>query len=137
MNEVINFLEENPHTYFATVENGRPRVRPFDFMYSEEDKIYFCTSNQKEVYEQLMENPNVELSVMNSRMEWIRLRGKTVFLDRVSVKERILEVSPIVKSIYKTADNPTLECFCIEEWEAVIGNLSGKPSKRYKSLQIV
>lgn len=134
MNEVIKFLEENPHTYLATVEDGNPRVRPFDLMYTEGKRFYFCTNNQKEVYEQLVGNPNIELSVMNSKMEWARLRGKIVFLDNIVVKKKILEVSPIVKSIYKTADNPTLECFYIEEWEAVIGNLSGKPNKRYKSL---
>ncbi|MCS5421139.1 MULTISPECIES: pyridoxamine 5'-phosphate oxidase family protein [Psychrilyobacter] len=134
MNEIIKFLEENPHTYLATVEKGEPRVRPFDFMYGEGNRFYFCTNNQKEVYNQLMVNPNVELSVMNNKMEWARLRGKTVFLDNITVKEKILEISPIVKSIYKTADNPALECFYIEKWEAVIGSLSGKPSKRYKSL---
>ena len=37
-------------------------------------------------------------------------------------------------NLIEMADNPALECFYIEKWEAVIGSLSGKPSKRYKSL---
>lgn len=134
MKEIIKFLEENPHTYLATVENGNPRIRPFDFMYGEEDRCYFCTGNQKEVYKQLMANPNIELSVMNPKMEWLRLRGKVVFIDDIEVKEKIIEASPIVKGIYKTADNPALESFYIADWEAVIDSLSGKPSKKYKSM---
>ena len=35
MNEVIQFLNENPVQYFATVGlDGRPKVRPFQFMLS-------------------------------------------------------------------------------------------------------
>lgn len=51
MNEVIEFLNENPVQYLATVDlDGKPRVRPFQFMLEEEGKLYFCTNNQKNVF---------------------------------------------------------------------------------------
>lgn len=48
MNEVIRFLNENLVQCFATVGlDGKPKVRPFQYMHEHEGKLYFCTSNQK------------------------------------------------------------------------------------------
>ncbi|WP_413840325.1 hypothetical protein [Clostridioides sp. ZZV14-6044] len=30
----MNFFKENPIFYFATVEDNKPRVRPFGFLYN-------------------------------------------------------------------------------------------------------
>lgn len=48
MNEVINFLRENPVQYFATIGlDGNPKVRPFQFMIEEDNKsiytLLFCS----------------------------------------------------------------------------------------------
>lgn len=50
MKEVIRLLRENQYGFLATVDNGRPRVRPFKFMFEEEGRLYFCTNSKKEVY---------------------------------------------------------------------------------------
>ena len=58
MNEVIKFLNDNPVQYFSTVGlDGRPKVRPFQFMLEKEGKLYFCTNNEKDVYSQIQNNP--------------------------------------------------------------------------------
>ena len=50
MKEVVQFLKDNTVQYFATVGlDGRPKARPFQFMLENEGKLYFCTSNEKEV----------------------------------------------------------------------------------------
>lgn len=133
MNEAIKFISENPNLFLATVENNLPKVRPFQFMFAEEEKIYFCTSNQKEVYKQLEKNLNIELSTMSPAFEWLRLNGKVKFVDDLNIKNRIIESSPLVKSIYKSGDNPIFEAFYIENWDAVIADFSGNPPKKYKS----
>ncbi|ENY99891.1 hypothetical protein HMPREF1092_03028 [Clostridium thermobutyricum] len=47
MNEVVQFLNESPIVYFSTIGvDGKPKVRPFQFMLAEEGKVFFCTSNQ-------------------------------------------------------------------------------------------
>ena len=54
MNEVIKFLNENPIQYFATIGlDNKPKIRPFQFMLEDNNKLYFCTSNQKEIYKEL------------------------------------------------------------------------------------
>lgn len=132
MNEVVKFLNENPIHYLATTDkSGSPKVRPFQFMLEKEGKLFFCTSNQKKVYEQIKDNPNVELCASSPKFAWIRLSGKVVFSNDLNIKAEILEHSPLVKSIYKTPDNPTFEIFYLENAKAVIADFSGEPPKEY------
>jgi uncharacterized pyridoxamine 5'-phosphate oxidase family protein len=42
MNEVVNFLSQNPIQYLATTDkDGNARVRPFQFMFEREGKLFF------------------------------------------------------------------------------------------------
>lgn len=132
MKEVVNFLKENSTGYFATVEDGKPKVRPFQFMLEESGKLFFCTSNEKEVYQQLMVNPYFEFSSSSPQFAWLRLSGKARFSNDLRIKEKILEISPLVKSIYKTANNPIFEIFSVEEATAVLEDFSGQPPKIVK-----
>ncbi len=130
MNEVINFLNENPIHYLATTDKeGNPKVRPFKFMLEKDGKLFFCTSNQKEVYQEISNNPNLELCVCSPKYQWIRLSGKAVFSNDLTVKTRILEANPLIKSIYKVPDNPIFEIFYLENAKAVIADFSGQPPR--------
>lgn len=133
MNEVIQFLKENPVQYVATVGlDERPKVRPFQFMLEKDDKLYFCTSNEKPVFREMQKNPYVEICTSSPKFAWIRLNGRAVFSSDRKIKEEILESSGLVKSIYKTIDNPTFEIFYLEEAKAIIADFSGNPPKEYK-----
>lgn len=131
MNEVVKFLEENPIQYLATVGlDGKPKVRPIMFYFESEGKLYFCTSNQKPVYKEIKNSPYIELTTASPEFVWIRINGKVVFSDDIKIKKAIIEKSEIVKSIYQTVDNPTLEAFYIEG-KATIADFSGEPPKEY------
>ncbi|AEF93206.1 pyridoxamine 5'-phosphate oxidase-related FMN-binding protein [Desulfotomaculum nigrificans CO-1-SRB] len=132
MNEVVNFLNENPVLYLATIgRDGKPKVRPFQFMLEKEGKLFFCTSNKKEVYEEIKLNPYVEFSTTNQNNVWIRISGRVKFSDDMAAKTKILEQNPLIKSIYKTPDNPIFEIFYLENVKAVIADFSGQPPKQY------
>lgn len=132
MNQVVEFLSENPVIYFSTVGlDNKPRVRPFQFMLEKDGKLYFCTNNQKDVYAQIKNNPYVEISTSSPKFVWIRLKGKVVFSNDMEIKKAILEHSPLVKSIYQTAENPIFEIFYLEDVKAVIADFSGNPPKEY------
>jgi uncharacterized pyridoxamine 5'-phosphate oxidase family protein len=132
MNEVVKFLKENPVQYFATVGlDGKPRVRPFQFMIEHDGKLYFCTNNQKDVFAQLEKCPYVEVSTSSQKFEWIRLSGKAVFSKDLEIKKAVIESSGLVKSLYKTADNPIFEVFYLEDAKAIIADFSGNPPAEY------
>ena len=132
MNEVIQFLNENPVQYFATVGlDGKPKVRPFQFMLEQGGKLYFCTNNTKEVYKEMQNTPYVEIVTSSSTFAWMRLSGKVTFSNDLEIKKAIIEASPLVKSLYQTAENPIFEIFYLDEANAVIADFSGNPPKEY------
>lgn len=129
MKEAIEFLKANPMGALATVENNKPRVRPWGFMLEEEGKLWFCTANTKDVFRQLQENSNVEFCSTSKEMVTVRISGEVVFSKELAMKKRILEHCDLVKSIYKTPDNPVLEIFYIEHGKTVMSDFSGQPPK--------
>lgn len=132
MKEVVEFLKANPVQYLATVGlDGKPKARPFQFMFEKGGKLYFCTNNKKDVYAQLEKNPYIELTVSSPAFAWIRLNGKVIFTDDLEIKKAIIETSDIVKSQYKTAENPIFEAFYLEDAKATIADFSGNPPKNY------
>lgn len=132
MNEVVKFLSESPIVYFSTIgADGKPKVRPFQFMLSEGGKIFFCTSNEKNVFSEIEKHRDIELCTMNSKNEWLRINGKVVFSNDIKIKEKVLNSSELVKSIYKYADNKVFEVFYIDNAKAVIADFSGNTPREY------
>ncbi|EOU1648766.1 MAG: pyridoxamine 5'-phosphate oxidase family protein [Clostridium perfringens] len=132
MNEVIKFLKENPVQYFATVGlDGKAKVRPFQFIIEEKGKLYFSTSNQKTIFSEIAKNPYIEICTASPNFAWLRLNGKVVFSKDLEIKEKVLNSSELVKSIYKEATNPIFEVFYLEDAKAVIADFSGNPPKEY------
>ncbi len=132
MNEVVKFLKENPVQYFATIGlDGKPKVRPFQFMIEQDGKLYFCTNNQKDVFAQMKKFPFVEVSIASPSFAWIRLSGEAVFSQDLEIKKKIIENNDLVNSLYQSVDNPIFEIFYLANAKAVIADFSGNPPKEY------
>jgi uncharacterized pyridoxamine 5'-phosphate oxidase family protein len=130
MREITEFLNENRSGAFATVENGRPKVRPWGYMMEDNGKIYFCTANTKDVYKQLKEVPFIEFTVTSKDMVTLRLSGEVTFTDDLAMKDKILNNNLGVKAIYKCAENPIFEIFYLEHGEAIFSDFSGQPPRK-------
>ena len=131
MNEILKFITDAKIFYIATVEGNKPRVRPFGFAIEYQGKIYFGTSNQKDVYKQLNSNSQFEVCTMSKDGQWMRLQGKAVFDSSADAKAKAFEVMPGLASIYKSPENPFFEVFYVEEAEATFYNMKGE-SKNIK-----
>lgn len=102
MEEVIKFLTENPQQYLATTGlDGNAKVRPILFYFAEDNKPYFCTSNQKPMYKELEANPNFEMTAATPEFQWIRIAGKVEFvaLPLAIVNTSKIGLSPDRKSV--------------------------------------
>ena len=127
MSKVVEFLQANPVQYLATVgRDGKAKCRPFMFSGEMDGKLWFCTNNQKDVYKDMQENPEIEVSIADAAFAWMRLHGKAVFEDNMEVKEACMG-NPIVKGQYGTADNPIFTVFYLEHPHGVISDFSGNP----------
>ena len=131
-NAVTDFLIKSQVQYLATIGlDDKPKVRPFQFMLEEGGRLHFCTSNQKPVFKELQKHPHVEFCASGANFSWLRLNGKVVFSEDLGLKARIQDASPIVKSIYKTPDNPAFEVFYLAEAAATIADFSGNPPQTF------
>lgn len=131
MDKFVQFIEGNYDGFLATTVLNQPRVRPFHFMYYENNRFYFCTNNSKEIFKELEINPFIEFCSKNDSFGWIRLRGAVVFTDEISVKQKIISASDIVRKIYQTANNPSLVAFYIEHGEILLSEGLNSPASYF------
>ena len=124
MKEVIEILMAPACGSLATVENGKPRVRPFAFMFEEEGKFYFCTANNKEVYKQLVACPSIEYTKTTNDMHWLRMSGDIKFDEDLKHKEKCFQATPMLKDIYQSPENPIFKVFYLEHGVATIDSFS-------------
>ena len=125
MKEVYDFLKEAEVYYLATFDGKKPRVRPFGSLNIFEGKLYIETSNNKDVFKQIMDNPYVELCAVKGR-DWIRVSGKLIRDERLEAKESMFNNNPILREYYK-ADSDKTEVLYIDQMEAVIYSFDRGP----------
>jgi uncharacterized pyridoxamine 5'-phosphate oxidase family protein len=129
MRQVIELLDKNPSVFLATVDGEQPRVRPFQFQFAQDGRLWFVTARDKEVYAQMQNNPWVEFSNFAPDMTTLRVQGRAVLEDSLDIKRRVLELRPMIKGIYGSAENPLLVSFYVQPSRAAIFDFSGQPPR--------
>jgi uncharacterized pyridoxamine 5'-phosphate oxidase family protein len=128
--DFVSFFKENPVCYLATADNGKPSVRPVQLMFESEGKLYFCTANTKNMYKQMKNRPICGASgFVKGYVTTLRINGEVKFSNDFSIKERVIKENALVRSIYKTPDNPVFEIFYIEHGNATFQYINGQPAK--------
>ena len=88
--QIFEFLNSNLAFFLATADGDEPRVRAMLLYKADESGIYFHTGPFKEVYRQIIENPNVQMCFYNQeRNLQIRVRGELERIDDDALKEEI------------------------------------------------
>jgi len=120
LQDILNFLDENaPNTFLATLGTcGNPRLRPFHSPLLYEGKIYFCTSNEKNLYKHIQKHSGIELCSCAKDMTFLRLRGEAIFEDNLEVKRMMFEKFPITKHHFEFAENPKFAVFYLQNLSA-------------------
>ena len=126
MKQIKEHLEKNKIGQLATVKNGQAIQRPFQFIFLKDNMFYFMTSNTKNVYRDLVDNPTASFITLDERKSFTRVRGEIEFVKDLSIKEEILDKEPMVKMIYKSADNPVMEVFRIHTGVASLHTGTGQ-----------
>ena len=108
-------LKANPNGVLATQDNGKIKTRVFQYLFTDGNKVYFCTSNEKPVYKQITANPYISFCTYTADFApVISVNGKAVFVDDKALKIRALDENPGIQGIYNTPDNPVFELFYID-----------------------
>lgn len=133
MQIITEYLRKSQVQYLATIGiDGKPKVRPFQFKLEDGGKLYFSTLSDKQIYKEITRQPWIEFCASGENFSWIRLSGKVVFSDDLTIKTRIFEEAiPLIRSFYKSPDNPAFALFYLDEAVATISDLSGNPPKTF------
>jgi uncharacterized pyridoxamine 5'-phosphate oxidase family protein len=128
MNTVFEYLKANPVFHIATADGTKPRVRPFGFSMKRNGALYFCTNKTKDVYKQLFQNPEIEISDMGNNGTWLRVRGRIAFDETHEAKAQVFEESKDLLKIYpKGPDDETFVTFFFTEAVATLFSFTAAP----------
>lgn len=97
--KVSKFLDEAKTFYFLTTDGDKPKGRPFGFHLLDGDKIYFGCGTFKNVFSQLVENPNVEVLALKGN-EFMRYDGTVKIVKDDALLEKVCVAMPEVMDIY-------------------------------------
>ena len=106
MQEVYEFLKKCGTYYLATVDEGKPKVRPFGTVDIFNGKLYIQTGKVKEVSKQIHNNPNVEISAFDGT-KWIRIAGEMKSDESREAKKHMLDNYPSLRAMYNEDDDNT------------------------------
>jgi len=128
MKTAFEFLKANPVFHLATVDGAKARVRPFGFSMIRNNALYFCTNKTKDVYKQLVKNPDIEISDMGADGTWLRVRGKIAVDDSRDARVQAFKEAPNLLQIYpKGADDEIFVTFYFTEAQATLSSFTEGP----------
>jgi pyridoxamine 5'-phosphate oxidase len=123
--EILEFITKNPIAYVATAEGNKPHVRALGTYRADENGIIFSMQSDKNVYKQVMENPEIEVCYFADGTQ-IRISGKMVPVDDLDLKKEIAEARPFLKPGVEEHGWDYVGSFVIKDAKASILNM-GKP----------
>ncbi len=125
MEEIYEFLKAVGTYYLATVENGRPRVRPLGTVDLFDGALTIQTGLSKPVAQQIKAEPRVELCAFDGT-RWLRVAADAVEDPRVEAPEHMLEAYPSLRAMYAPGDGNTA-VFRLVNAEATFSSFTAAP----------
>ena len=119
--EILAFINRNPVCYLATLENDSPHVRGMLIYRADQDGIIFHTGSNKDLYQQLLHNPNVEFCFTDlQKSVQIRVSGKADLVKDASLKEEIIKNRDFLKRWIQQYGNQILAVFSLRHGQATL-----------------
>jgi pyridoxamine 5'-phosphate oxidase len=121
--DCIQFANDNPVCFIATMDDDQPRVRGFLMMSADESGFYFITFSPKQCTRQFKENPKVEICFYNNPPELqgakqMRVTGEAEFLDDEELLEKAYQARAFLEELAGRPIKPLVEVFRISTGEA-------------------
>ena len=110
LQKALDFLNMHNEVAFATCEGDFPKLRIFQIMRQEGNRLYFATSAKKAVWKELQENPNVELLAYADNVS-VRCSGMVNLYVDNNTKRWIFNHNDVLSRLYTSYDQ--LEYFCL------------------------
>lgn len=126
MSKINDFLNEAGTFFLATCDGDQPKIRPLGLHMEMDGRVMFGVGDFKDVYKQLVKNPNTEIVACKADGHWMRYTGKAVFETDPKYAEAALEASPGLKNIYNETTGHKMMMFHLEDARAVDIHVMGE-----------
>lgn len=128
--DIAAYLDRTGLQYMATIGlDGKPKVRPVQYMILSGGKLWFCTNSEKAMYAELQKSPYIELCASKLEAEemttkWIRFQAEVVFEENLDIKTAIMKKSAIVHELYgNNPRHPLFKVFYLKNIQGSVNNL--------------
>jgi uncharacterized pyridoxamine 5'-phosphate oxidase family protein len=117
--DCIQFVEKTPNGFLATMEGGKPHVRPMTVWLADRSGFYFYTSMVKPLAAQLLANPCVEIAFHQPGPPpdigmVLRIAGRMELAQEMAIRKKLYSTFSWLKEIGTgTPDSPTILVFRI------------------------
>ena len=125
--EILAFICKNPTAYLATVEGKKPHVRAMGTFRADEKGIIFAMQSPKDVYKQLMKNPETELCYFADGVQ-VRVSGRLEPVTSMALKKEILEKRPFYKPGVDEQGWDYVGAFIMKHGKANVMEMKGPPT---------
>jgi len=97
--ETLRFMNENPVFFLATVKDDKPYVRGMMLYQADELGIVFGSTEGKDLHQQLLMNPAVELCFYDSGTgQQVRVGGSVEYLQDPDIAADLVMRFPFLKA---------------------------------------
>jgi uncharacterized pyridoxamine 5'-phosphate oxidase family protein len=118
--QVKEILADGTIGYFATTNGEQLEVRGWQYQFEEGNKFYFSTTNTKDVYKEMLTNPQVSFAGVSKEYN-VRISGKATFVtDKAEKEKAFTKLTAQVQQMHESASNPIAEIFYIGSGEIKI-----------------
>lgn len=98
IDDCYQFIRECGYFFLATSLDNQPKLRPFGMIYFNQKALYIATDKRKNVYSELIANPQIEMASYNPNAHrWIRICGRAETESSIRIKDEMINDYPLLK----------------------------------------
>lgn len=103
ISDCCRFIRECGYFFLATSKDNWPKLRPFGMIYSNKKTLYIATDKRKNVYSDLIANPQLEIASYNlNTRRWIRIHGRAETENSILIKDEMINDYPLLKQKFSS-----------------------------------
>ncbi|MBQ9979832.1 MAG: pyridoxamine 5'-phosphate oxidase family protein [Oscillospiraceae bacterium] len=127
MKKTYDFLKECIPFWVATVNGECAACRPFGGVMEYQGKIYIPSGNKKSVYNQIKNNPNIQITaIRQGTRDWIRVTAKAMEATSPEEKQAMFDACPVLYKRYSSPDDENFALFKLENVNSVLNTEQGQ-----------
>ena len=124
--EILAFITKNPVAFMATIDSDKPRVRAMGTYRADENGIIFSMQSPKDVYKQLVKNPETEICYWAEGTQ-IRVSGRMEEIKDTRIKEEIVEARTFYKPGVEEQGLDYVGAFILKNGKAYVVDMRATP----------